>query len=88
MSKVIYKPFGLLFGLLGGMLARRLFNGLWPSSDIPEPTREGYSWGQVLSAAATRGAVFAVVKAAVDRGGAIGFERLTGRWPGEKSKPH
>jgi hypothetical protein len=29
------------------------------------------------------GAIFAVVKAAVDRGAAEGTRRLTGTWPGE-----
>ncbi len=38
-------------------------------------------WGEVLTAAALQGAIFAVVKAAVDRGGAAGVRRLTGEWP-------
>jgi hypothetical protein len=37
----------------------------------------------VLPAAALQGAVFALVKAAIQRGGARGFERLTGVWPGD-----
>jgi hypothetical protein len=35
----------------------------------------------VLAAAALQGAIFAVVRAAVDRGGATGVRRLTGHWP-------
>jgi len=31
-------------------------------------------WSEVLPAAALQGAIFALVKASVDRGGAIGFE--------------
>ena len=38
-------------------------------------------WGEILAAAALQGAIFAVVRAAVDRGGAVGVRRLTGRWP-------
>ena len=37
---------------------------------------------EVLAAAALQGAIFAVVKAAVDRGGAVGVQKLTGEWPG------
>ena len=36
-----------------------------------------------LPAAALQGAIFALVKAAVDRGGAEGFRKLTGVWPGD-----
>ena len=36
-----------------------------------------------MAAAAIEGAVFGLVKAAVDRGGATGFARLTGVWPGD-----
>jgi hypothetical protein len=31
-----------------------------------------------------QGAVFAAVKAIVDRAGAAGFHRLTGVWPGDE----
>jgi hypothetical protein len=40
-------------------------------------------WGEGLPAAAVQGAIFAVVKASLDRGGARGFEKLTGVWPGD-----
>jgi hypothetical protein len=32
--------------------------------------------------AALQGAIFGAIKAIVDRGGAYGFRRLTGSWPG------
>jgi hypothetical protein len=35
-------------------------------------------------AAAVQGAIFGAVKALVDRGGATGWRRLTGTWPGEE----
>ena len=38
-------------------------------------------WGEILAAAALQGATFAVVKAAVDRGGATGVRKATGQWP-------
>jgi Protein of unknown function (DUF4235) len=88
MAKLIYKPFGIAFGLLGGLLAKLVFRRVWAvvsnEREPPEPTREGRSWGEVLSAAIAQGAIFALVKAAVDRSGAKAFQRLTGVWPGKE----
>src|SRR5439155_468684 len=39
------------------------------------------SWTEILIAAALQGAIFAIVKAAVDRGSAKGVRQLTGSWP-------
>jgi hypothetical protein len=73
-NKVLYKPFGLAFGVAGGMLAGALFKQVWKRvsgrEDAPDATSSDYSWGEVLAAAALQGAIFAVVKAAIDRGGA------------------
>ena len=49
--------------------------------DAPNATDEDRGWGEILAAAALQGAIFAVVKAMVDRGGATGVKRLTGNWP-------
>jgi hypothetical protein len=35
----------------------------------------------VLVASALQGMIFALVRAAVDRGGAAGVRRITGTWP-------
>jgi hypothetical protein len=37
----------------------------------------------MLMAAALQGAIYALVKATIDRAGAQAFERLTGEWPGD-----
>ena len=85
--KILYKPFGIVIGLIAGYLARQVFSQIWGHIDDrepPKPTTEESSWGKVLGAAAVQGSVFAVTKAAVNRSGAKGFHRLTGIWPGEK----
>jgi hypothetical protein len=85
--KLLYKPFGILFGLLGGMLAKRLFDRLWSAVDRdqpPAPTARESTWPKVLAAAALEGATQSVTRAAVDRAGARSFEHLTGSWPGER----
>ena len=88
MARLLYKPLGLAFGALGGVLAGALFKQIWKmfahESDAPTATQADRSWREVLVAATAQGAVFALVKAAVDRGGAKAFEKATGVWPGEK----
>ena len=85
LSKVAYKPVGLLLGAGAGMIAGILFKQVWrlPSGDddAPDATDEERGWGEVLAAAALQGAIFALVKAAVDRSGAVGVRKMTGQWP-------
>ena len=85
MKKLMYKPLSLAFGVAGGILAGMVFKQVWKTvageDEAPEATSQDYGWGEVLAAAALQGAIFAVVKAAVDRGGAAGVRRLTGHWP-------
>ena len=87
MMKLLYKPFGLLAGILSGLLARRLFTVLWGVVDEHEPPEaktERASWPRVLAAAAIQGVTFSVTRAAVDRAGARTFAHLFGVWPGER----
>ena len=87
LAKVLYTPIGILFGVLGGLLGGAIFKQIWRrvagEDDAPKARESEYGWGEVLPAAAIQGATFAVVKAAVDRGGARGFQKLTGVWPGD-----
>lgn len=85
--KVLYTPIGILFGVLGGLVGRTVFGQVWKrisdEDDPPGPRQSEYGWREVIAAAALQGAIFAVIKAAIDRGGARGFQRLTGVWPGD-----
>ena len=87
MAKLFYRPFGLLFSVLGGILAGAVFKQLWKvyagEKDPPKAKESEYGWQEVLPAALLQGAIFGLVKAAMDRGGARAFERLTGTWPGD-----
>jgi hypothetical protein len=86
--KLIYKPFGIVAGILAGLLARRLFTVIWSKLDDEEPpeaTTELASWPRVVAAAAVQGLTFSVTRAVVDRAGARGFEHVFGVWPGEKA---
>jgi hypothetical protein len=85
--KLLYKPFGVIAGIVGGLLARRLFTVVWGAIDAEEPpeaTTERASWPKVLGAAAIQGTTFSATRAAVNRAGARGFAHLFGIWPGER----
>ena len=86
-ARLIYRPLGLIFGALGGVAAGALFKWIWKlvahEPEAPQATQRNRTWREVLIAAAAQGAVYALVKAAVERGGAKGFEKATGVWPAE-----
>ena len=90
MTKVLYKPMGMLVSVLGGVLAGSIFKQVWKvafkEEDAPKATDAGRSWREILLAAALQGAIFGLVKAAVDRGTAEGTRKVTGVWPGDESQ--
>ncbi|MFF4898064.1 DUF4235 domain-containing protein [Streptomyces sp. NPDC001068] len=85
-SKIAYKPVGMALGMAAGLAAGALFKRTWKvlahEDDAPDATDENRSWPEVLLAATLQGAIFATVKAAVYRAGAVGVRGLTGTWPG------
>ncbi len=85
LGKIAYKPVGLVLGAAAGAISGLVFKQIWKyvanDDDAPNATDEDRGWGEILAAAALQGAIFAVVKAAVDRAGASGVRRVTGRWP-------
>jgi hypothetical protein len=90
MIKVLYKPVSMLVSMLGGVLAGAIFKRLWKlafgEDDAPKATDADRGWHEILPAAALQGAIFALVKAAVDRAAAEGTHKLTGVWPGEEGQ--
>lgn len=87
--KLLYKPIGMLVSVLGGVLAGAVFKRTWKitagEEEAPKATDARRGWREVLLAAALQGAIFALVKAAVDRGAAEATRKLTGTWPGDGS---
>ena len=88
--KLLYKPVSILVSVLGGILAGAIFKQVWKfarhEEDAPKATDIQRGWGEILLAAALQGAIFALVKAALDRGAADATMKLTGFWPGTDSE--
>jgi len=61
---------------------KQVWKKLGHDEDVPDATDEHRTWREVLTAAALQGAIFASVKATVERGGATAIRQLTGTWPG------
>jgi hypothetical protein len=84
-GKLAYKPVGLLLGIGAGAIAGFVFKEVWKvasgDDDAPNATDEERGWVEILAAAALQGAIFSLVKAAVDRTGAVSVRKLTGQWP-------
>ena len=85
MFKLLYKPVAIVAGIVGGLLAGLIFKQVWKvagrGSDTPAPLDSERGWGEVLLAAGLQGAIYALVKTAVDRGAAEWTRKKTGIWP-------
>ena len=90
MTKLLYKAVTLVISVLSGMLAGAIFKRVWKlaagEEEAPTATDVRRGWREVLTAAALQGAIFALVKAAVDRATAEGARKLTGTWPADDSQ--
>jgi hypothetical protein len=86
--RLSYKVMSPAFSALGGLLAGAVFKKIWKvaarEDDAPDADDQNRSWREVLIAAALQGAISGLVKATVQRAGAQGVRRTTGRWPGDK----
>jgi len=88
-AKILYRPWGLVASVVGGLIAGQIFQQVWKrldpksSDDPPTPLQSEYRLPRILIAALVQGAIFSVMRALINRGGARLFERWTGEWPGD-----
>jgi hypothetical protein len=85
--KLLYKPFGIVAGIVGARLAQSVFKGVWAKLDEgkpPQPKTQEAGLGKVVAASALEAATVAGIGAAVDRLAMRWFHYLTGIWPGDK----
>ena len=87
-AKLLYRPVGLVSSMLGGLVAGQIFKQVYKRvapgdrKDAPGPLQSEYGLRELLLASLIQGAIYATVKALIDRGGARAFQRVTGDWPG------
>ena len=74
--KLLYRPVGMVFSVLGGLLATALFRRMWrvvaKDDTVPTAKDADKGWGEVAVAAPVEGHLGGV-KALVDRAGATAF---------------
>src|SRR5689334_10974079 len=85
MLKLLYKPVAIVAGIIGGVLSGLIFKRVWKvagrGTGPPAPLDSERGWGEVLLASVLQGAIYALVKTAVDRGAAEWTRKKTGIWP-------
>jgi hypothetical protein len=85
MNKGLYKLISLVMGVGGALVARTVFSQVWRiltgEEEKPQANDPRTTWGEILGSAALEGAIFATVRAVINRAGAAGIERATGTWP-------
>ncbi len=89
MSKLLFRPVGIVTGILAGMTGRKLFGGLWnllEDEQPPKPDERSVLLGKLALALALEGAVFRLVKGLAEYGSRQAFTRLTGSWPGPSAR--
>lgn len=89
--KLLYKPFGLIAGLIGKLLGKQAFRAVWTevdeSSDPPEPTVGETDMWKAVSGTALRAALIATFVTLLRRVSARVFRNLIGVWPQEPAQP-
>ena len=88
--KLLYKPFGIIAGLIAGRLGRSVFQSLWMRVDNEPPPKPGTGAGslaKVVGAQALQAGVMAGVATAVNRVFAKSFHYLVGAWPEKQPEP-
>jgi hypothetical protein len=88
--KILYKPFGIIAGMIGARLARSVFKAIWGAIDQAAPptaTTEYTTLPKVVGAAVVEAATTAATRATVERAGLKWFHFTTGIWAGEKRPP-
>jgi Protein of unknown function (DUF4235) len=87
MAKLIFKPVGLIAGVISGLIGKRLFQRIWGAIDERQPPRPQERLapiGKLALALALEGALFRLVKGLAEHGSRQAFSRATGTWPGDR----
>jgi hypothetical protein len=89
-AKLLFLPFSIVAGLIGGLVGKKAFALTWGAIDRrepPTPQDQGARLGRLALALALEGAVFRLARGLIDHGSRRGFVALTGAWPGNAPPP-
>jgi hypothetical protein len=84
---LVFRPVGILVGLLAGVVGTKIFELVWKlidDEDAPDPKYREIALGKLVLALLLEGAIFRVLRGLADHGARHGFARLTGEWPGQE----
>lgn len=88
---LVFKPVGILSGLLAGIIGKKVFTILWgviDDQDPPEPKYRRVHLGKLAAALVLEGAIFRLIRGLAEHGARHGFATLSGgEWPGEETPP-
>jgi hypothetical protein len=85
---LVFKPIGILSGVVAGLLGKKIFDLIWgliDDQDPPEPKYRRLALGKLVVALILEGAIFRLLRGLAEHGARHGFSALTGEWPGEES---
>jgi hypothetical protein len=83
----VFTPLGLILGLAGGQLAKKVFDAIWGAIDdeeAPRPKHRDVPLAKMLIALLIEGAIARLIRGLIDHGARHGWSRVTGTWPGEE----
>jgi hypothetical protein len=85
--QLVFRPIGIILGILSGIGARKVFDFLWDKIDeeeAPNPEHRDVNWVKFFAAMVVQGAIFRVIRGLVDHHSRRGYAFLTGTWPGQE----
>ena len=83
----VFRPIGIVLGILSGLGAKKVFDFIWGKFDeeeAPNPEHREINWTKFIAAMLVEGAIFRLVRGLADHGSRHGFAKLTGAWPGDE----
>jgi Protein of unknown function (DUF4235) len=86
--KFLFLPVSILGGVVAGLLAKKIFEGLWGLVDEEEPPDAKHreiEYAKLAAALLAEGALFRLVRGFFDHGARQLFLRASGSWPGEEA---
>jgi Protein of unknown function (DUF4235) len=84
---IVFRPVGILLGILAGIGARKIFDALWgvfSDEEAPNPEHREIDWVKFIAALLLEGAIFRLIRGLVDHHSRRGWAALTGVWPGQE----